>query len=461
MKNNSSPAALGTEKISKLLIEYSVPAIIAMMASSLYNIVDSIFIGHGVGAMAISGLAVTFPLINLAAAFGSLVGAGGAALISIKMGQRDEWGATQVLGNVLMLNIILSLALTVLGLIFLDPILYFFGASENTVSYARDYMEIILWGNVVTHLYLGLNSVMRSSGYPQKAMVTTLLTVLVNAVLDPVFIFWFGWGIRGAAIATVLAQIFALVWVLRHFVDKKSFIRFHPGIYRLKRRIVSGIFSIGMSPFMLNLCSCLVVILINNALKRHGGDLAIGAYGIINRIIMLFGMVVLGFNQGMQPIAGYNFGAKQFGRVSEVLKRTIVYATGVTTFAFIVCMFFPEMLSRLFTDDAELIALSVTGMRIIVAIFPIVGFQMVVANFFQSIGKAYKAVFLSSTRQLLFLIPLLLILPNYLGLNGVWLSMPISDGVATIVAAVMLWFQFRKFKEYENEKVEPTDNILK
>lgn len=453
MGNISTPTALGTENIGKLLLSYSVPAIIAMMAASLYNIVDSIFIGQGVGALAISGLAITFPLINLAAAFGSLVGAGGSALISIKMGQQDKKSATQVLGNIVVLNLILGISLTVVGLLAMNPILLFFGASEDTIVYARDYMQIILIGNVITHLYLGLNSVMRSSGYPKKAMITTLLTVLVNAMLDPIFIFGLDWGIRGAAIATVLSQVFALIWVTRHFFNKTSFIRFQPGIYQLKKRIVAGIISIGMSPFMLNVCSCLVVILINHALKRYGGDLAIGAYGIVNRMVMLFVMVVLGVNQGMQPIAGYNFGAKQYGRVSEVLKKTIVYATCVTTFAFLICMIFPYYLARSFTSDQNLIALAITGMRITVAVFPIVGFQMVTSNFFQSIGMAKKAVFLSSTRQLLFLIPMILILPKFFGLNGVWISMPVSDGLATFIAAFMLWKQFKVFKAHENGEI--------
>lgn len=430
---------LGTGNIKKLLLEYSIPAIIAMTAAALYNIVDSIFIGHGVGSLALSGLAITFPLMNLSAAFGSLIGAGGSTLVSIKMGQKDVDDAEKVLGNVVSLNIILGIVFMILGIAFLKPILTFFGASESTLPYAYEYMFIILLGNVVTHLYLGLNNTMRSSGYPRKAMYITLMTVVVNAILDPLFIFGFGWGIRGAATATILAQIIALALVIVHFCNKNHTISFKRGIFRLYRRIVSGIFSIGMAPFMLNACACLVVVIINKALFTHGGDLAIGAYGIMNRIVMMFVMLVVGFNQGMQPIAGYNFGAQQLDRVKEVLRQTIFYATGVMCIAFVACVILPKFMVSMFTTDQELIDLAAFGLRIDMAVSPIIGFQIVVSNYFQSIGQASKAMFMSSTRQLIFLIPLLLILPNFFGTTGVWLSMPISDTLATILAVIMLF----------------------
>ena len=446
MTGQKSPMELGTGNIKKLLIEYSGPAIVAMMASSLYNIIDRVFIGQWGGPLAISGLAITFPLMNLAAAFGAMIGAGGATLVSIKMGQKDFESASKVLGNVLMLNVILGVVFMALGLVFIDQILYVFGASENTLPYARDFMQIILLGNVVTHLYLGLNSVMRSSGYPRKAMYITLLTVLVNLVLAPIFIFYFGWGIRGAATATILAQTVALAFVVWHFFDKRNFIHFKSGIYRMERRIVSGILSIGMAPFVMHSCSCLVIILINKALLEHGGDFAIGAYGIINGIVMLFVMLVMGLNQGMQPIAGYNFGAQQNARVNEVLKLTIVYATVVMSIAFLIGELIPRQIAMMFTSDENLIRISTNGMRIVVAVFPIVGIQMVVANFFQSIGKASKSVFLSATRQLIFLMPLLFVLPRFFGTNGVWLSMPISDALATVIAIILLYNEFRRKK---------------
>lgn len=430
--------ALGKSDVRKLLWEYSLPAIVAMLASSIYNIVDSIFIGHGVGAMAISGLAITFPFMNLSAAFGALIGAGGSALLSIKMGQHDTKNAELVLGNVVTLNVLLGTVFMVLGLLFLRPILTLFGASDQTMPYAYDYMFVILIGNVVTHLYLGLNNAMRATGAPSKAMFTTLMTVLINSILDPIFIFVFEWGIRGAAIATVIAQMIALAYVSYHFMDSNAVLHFKRSAFALRQRVVQNIFSIGMAPFVLNACSCLVVIIINQLLLRYGGDMAVGAFGIVNRIMMLFGMLVLGFNQGMQPIAGYNYGAQNHSRVRRVLLLTIGYATVVMTFGFVVVELFPEFIVHMFTTDAMLTDLSAKGLRIVFLMAPVVGFQMVVSNFFQSIGHASNAILLSSTRQLLFLVPLLLVLPLFWDEMGVWLSMPISDGLAAILAAVVL-----------------------
>ena len=408
MAGQKTPTALGTESIGKLLMQYAVPAIIAMTASSLYNMVDSIFIGHGVGTMAISGLALTFPLMNLAAAFGSLVGVGASTLISVKLGQKDYDTAQRVLGNVFVLNILLGVSFTLIVLAFLDPILYFFGGSDQTVGYARDYMQIILLGNAVTHLYLGLNAVLRSSGHPQKAMYATVTTVVINTILDPVFIYGFNWGIRGAAIATIVAQMISLTWQLKLFSNKEELLHFHRGIFRLKRKIVFDSLAIGMSPFLMNMAACFIVILINQGLKKYGGDLAIGAFGIVNRLVFVVVMIVMGLNQGMQPIAGYNFGARQYDRVNKVLKLTIIYATAVTTFGFLVGMLVPDWVVGIFTSDTELIALSSKGLRITVMFFPIIGFQMVTSNFFQSIGMAGKAIFLSLTRQMLILLPCLL-----------------------------------------------------
>ena len=447
-----TPTELGTERIGKLLMQYAIPAIIAMTASSLYNMIDSIFIGHGVGTMAISGLAITFPFMNLAAAFGSLVGVGAATLVSVKLGQRDYDTAQRVLGNVVVLNVIIGILFTAIGLLFLDPILYFFGASEATIPYARDYMQVILIGNIVTHLYLGLNSVLRSAGYPRKAMYATVATVVINTILAPIFIFVFDWGIKGAAWATVIAQVVALLWLIHLFCDKRELLHFRKGIFRLKRQIVVNSLAIGLSPFLMNLASCCIVIVINLGLKKYGGDLAIGAFGIVNRLVYLVVMIVMGINQGMQPIAGYNYGARLYPRVTKVLKITIFGATIVTTTGFLVAMFVPELAVALFTSDQELIDLSVKGLRITTIFFPIVGFQMVTSNFFQSIGMASKAIFLSLTRQMLFLLPCLLVLPNFWGAWGVWVSMPVSDLVASIVAAVMLFMQFKKFKRMEATK---------
>ena len=446
MTAQKTPTALGTESIGKLLMQYAVPAIIAMTASSLYNMVDSIFIGHGVGTMALSALALTFPLMNLGAAFGALVGVGAATLISVKLGQKDYDTAQRVLGNVFVLNILLGLAFTVIVFTFLNPILYFFGGSDETVEYARQFMEIILLGNVVTHLYLGLNAVLRASGHPKQAMYATIATVAINTILAPIFIFMFDWGIRGAAIATVSAQVIALLWQLKQFNNANELLHFRRGIFRLKRKIVFDSLAIGMSPFLMNLAACLIVILINQGLKKYGGDLAIGAFGIVNRLVFIVVMIVMGLNQGMQPIAGYNFGAKLYDRVNKVLKLTIIYATCVTTFGFLVGMLAPNLVVGIFTSDAELTELSATGLRITVMFFPIIGFQMVTSNFFQSIGMAGKAIFLSLTRQMLILLPCLLILPHFFGVAGVWYSMPVSDLLASLIALVMLVYQFRKFK---------------
>lgn len=446
MAKTNSPLVLGSEPIGRLLTQYAIPAIIAMTASSLYNMADSIFIGHGVGALAISGLALTFPLMNLAAAFGSLVGVGASTLVSVKLGQKDYDGANHILGNVLVLNVLLGVGFTLVFWMLLDPILYFFGASEQTIGYARDYMRIILLGNVITHMYLGLNSVLRSSGFPKMAMYATLSSVIINCVLNPLFIFVFNWGIQGSAWATVISQAISLTGQLIHFSKPTQLLHFRKGIYRLRTEIVQAILSIGLSPFLMNLCSCMIVILINRGLKEHGGDMAIGAYGIVNRIAFLFVMIIMGFNQGMQPIAGYNFGARLYHRVTEVTRLTMRWAVGVASVGFLLCQLTPEVIIGLFTTDQELIDIASKGLHIVFAVYPIVGFQMVATNFFMSIGMSRKAIFLSLTRQLIFLIPCLIILPPLMGQIGVWISIPIADVMAASVTAFMLIRQFKKFK---------------
>ena len=443
----NSLLVLGTENIGKLLRKYSVPAIIAMTASSLYHIIDSIFICHGVGALAISGLAITFPLMNLAAAFGSLVGVGASTLVSVKLGQKDYKNANKVLGNVLIMNMVLGVAFTLVCLPFLDEILYFFGASEHTIVYAREYMQIILLGNVVTHMFLGLNAVMRSSGYPAKAMAATLMSVILNCILVPIFIFGLNMGVRGAAIATILAQVVSLSWQMIHFSKKEQVLHFRKENLKLKHDLVKGIISIGLSPFLMNICSCLIVILINRGLKEYSGDMAVGAYGIVNRLAMLFIMIVFGLNQGMQPIAGYNFGAKNFDRVLSVAKMTIYYGIAVTTFGFAICEFFPAFIAGLFTSDANLIKEAVFGIRIVFVLFPVVGFQSVSSNFFLSIGRSQQAIFLSLTRQVIFLIPLLIILPKFFETFGVWVSLPLSDLLSTVVTAILLFHEFKKINK--------------
>ena len=447
MSQKGNAMELGTQPVGKLLMQYAIPAIIAMTASSLYNIVDSIFIGQGVGPLAISGLAVTFPFMNLGAAFGAMVGVGASTLISVKLGQRDYGTAQVVLGNVVTLNTIIGVVYTIVCLMFLDPILYFFGASADTIVYARDFMEVILLGNIFTHMYLGLNAVLRASGHPQKAMYATINTVVINTILAPIFIYGFEWGIRGAAIATVIAQIVSLIWQFKILTDKNELLHLRRGIYHLQSKIVKNMIAIGLSPFCMNVASCFIVIFINQGLKEYDGDLAIGAYGIVNRLMFICVMIVMGITQGMQPIAGYNYGAQQYHRVNEVLKLAIWGATAVTTFTFLVGELIPELTVSIFTTDEGLISRAAEGFRIAVLVFPIVGFQMVISNFFQSIGMANKAIFLSLTRQLLFLLPCLIILPTFMGAAGIWWSMPASDLAASIVAAVLLYKQFQAFKK--------------
>lgn len=447
MEKKEMPLELGTGSISKLLRQYAVPAIIAMTASSLYNITDSIFIGHGAGSLALAGLAICFPLMNLAAAFGSLVGVGGATLLSIRLGQKDYDTANIILGNVLVLNLIIGVAFSIVTLLFLDPILYFFGASSDTLPHAREYMEVLLYGNVFTHMYMGLNTLLRSSGNPEKSMIATIMTVLINVALNALFIFVFEWGIKGAAYATVIAQVIVLTWQFKFFSNKDFFIHFRKGIFKLRGNIVKSMLSIGLAPFFLNAASCIIVIVINQGLIRYGGDLAVAAYGIVNRISFLFIMIVMGFTQGMQPISGYNFGAGQYDRVTQVLKLTIMWATIVMTLGFILVELFPELFATIFTKEVELEAIAVKGLRIVFICFPIVGFQMVTSNFFQSIGMPGKAIFMSLSRQILFLLPCLFILPEFFGLDGIWYSLPVSDAIATVTAFVLLMAQFKSFKK--------------
>lgn len=443
MVQKGSPLALGNESVWSLLLQYAIPSVIAMTAMSLYNITDSIFIGHGVGALAISGLAITFPLMNLSAAFGTLVGVGASALMSLRLGQKDYSTANKILGNVLVLNLIFGLSYSVIVLLFLDQILLFFGASSETLPYARDFMTIITLGNVVTHMYFGLNALMRATGNPKRSMYATIISVIINVILAPLFIFGFKWGIRGAALATVIAQTSMLIWQLSYFRNKENYIHFQKGSFRLKRKIVTDSMSIGLAPFLMNTAGSIIIIIINQNLIKHGGDLAVGAFGVINRVAALFAMVVFGLTQGMQPIAGYNFGAKQFDRVNTVMKLTVLLATAVMTVGFLISEIFPHAVASAFTTDEDLINIVVPGLRIVMIFFPIIGFQMVASTFFQSIGMAGKAIFMSLTRQVLFLLPCLLILPSIFGIKGVWYSMPAADLLASIIAAYLLVSQYR------------------
>lgn len=451
MDNRQATLELGTKPVGRLLMQYAIPAIIAMTAASLYNMVDSIFIGQGVGPMAISGLAITFPFMNLTAAFGAAIGVGASTYLSVKLGQKDYKTAQHILGNCMTLNIIIGLCVGFIPLMFLDEILRFFGASDQTIPYARDYMVIILTGNVITHMFFGMNAILRAVGKPRNAMYMTIFTVVMNSVLDPLFIWGLDLGIRGAAYATILSQTLALVWQLRIMSDKREPLHLKRGIYRLDDNIVRNIISIGLSPFSMNVCACIIVIFINNSLVEYSGDLAVGAFGIANRVAFIFVMINMGVNQGMQPIAGYNYGAQHFDRLMRVLKLAMIAATAIMTTGFVIAMAIPDVCARLFTTDETLISLSVKGIRIIMVTFPLVGYQMVITNFFQSIGKAKISIFLSLSRQLLFLLPLLAILPHFFGVDGVWGAMPASDAIAAIVAAWIMAVYMKKFKKQHRE----------
>ena len=446
-QGNSIPLELGTEKISKLLKQYALPAIIAQIAASLYNMVDSIFIGQGVGPLAISGLAVTFPLMNLSTAFGTLVGVGASTMLSVLLGQRNYSAANKVLGNVVTLNTIIGIIFMIVALIFIDPILYFFGASENTLPYAKEYMTVILLGNVITHLYFGLNSAMRSTGNPRKAMGLTIFTVIFNAILDPIFIFVLDMGIAGAAWATVIAQTAALILIMKHFTNRDREVHFEKRIFRFDMRVAKDSLAIGFGPFLMNAAACLVSLFINQQFRKYSGDLGIGAYGICNRINFMFVMICLGLNQGMQPIAGYNYGARKYSRVKEVYKRTAIFATLVTVIGFLITELFPRATVGIFTSDAELLEMSSKGIRIMNIMLPIVGFQIASSNLFQSLGMVKKSIILSLSRQLLFLLPCLYFLPMSFDAKGIWMSYPVADGIASLVTIVLLSRLLKKFRK--------------
>ncbi|WP_314126575.1 MATE family efflux transporter [Segatella maculosa] len=451
MDNKDATLQLGTRPVGKLLLQYAMPAIVAMTAASLYNIVDSIFIGQGVGPLAISGLAITFPFMNLSTAFGAAVGVGASTFISMKLGQKDYKTAESILGNTVTLNLIIGIAFSVVCLLFLDPILKFFGASEATLPYARDYMVIILVGNVFSHMYFGMNAVLRAAGKPRQAMYATIVTVVMNTMLDYVFIMLFGWGIQGAAYATVLAQVMALIWQLRIFSNKQELLHFERGIYRLRSALVRNIIGVGISPFAMNVCACVVVIFINQQLVRYGSDLDVGAYGIANKVSFVFLMFVLGVNQGMQPIVGYNYGAQKIDRMIHVVKLSIIAATLIMTTGWLIAMFMPYYCARLFTKDPTLIQLGMKAIRISMVLFPLIGSQMVITFFFQSIGKVRVSIFLSLSRQLIFLLPALAVFPLFRGVDGVWYAMPFADGFAASIAAVIMLFNVKKFKKQHKE----------
>ena len=451
MDNKKAALALGQKPVGQLLWQYALPAIVAMTASSLYNIIDRAMIGQIVGPEVIAGLGITFPFMNLSAAFGAAVGVGSSTCISVKLGQRDYDTAQHLLGNTVTLNLIIGFVFMVICLLFLDPILLFFGASEVTLPYAREFMTVILLGNMVTHMYFGMNAVLRAAGKPRHAMYATLFTVACNIVLVITFVWWFRWGIRGAALATVTSQSLAMCWQMWIFSDKRELLHLKRGIYRLKSQLVRNIIAIGISPFLMQTTSCVIVIFMNNQFVRYGGDMAVGAYSIANSMVMVFFMFVMGMIQGMQPIVGYNYGAEKYDRMFRCLWITIACATAILLVGWGLSMAFPRQIARIFTTDETLLDLSARGLVIDMLVFFVVGSQAVITNFFQCIGKVKVSIFLSLSRQLFLLLPMAYIFPLFWDLDGVWYSMPASDfGSFAMTIPMLMWYMKKLKKNSEN-----------
>ncbi|WP_288279736.1 MATE family efflux transporter [uncultured Prevotella sp.] len=448
MDNKQKALELGQKPVGQLLWQYALPAMVAMVASSLYNIIDRSVIGQVVGPEAIAGLGITFPFMNLSAAFGAAVGVGASTCISVKLGQRDYATAQHLLGNTVTLNTIVGFLFMAVSLIFLDPILRFFGASDVTLPYAREFMQAILLGNMVTHMYFGMNAVLRAAGKPRHAMYATLFTVGCNIVLVMAFVWWFRWGIRGAALATVLSQSLALCWQMWILSDKRELLHLKRGIYRLKADLVRNIIAIGVSPFLMQSTSCVIVIFMNNQFVRYGGDMAVGAYSIANSMVMVFFMFVMGVCQGMQPIVGYNYGAEKYDRMMRCLFMAIGCATSILLFGWTVSMLFPRQIARMFTTDPVLLEMAARGIQLDMLVFFVVGSQAVTTNFFQCIGKVKISIFLSLSRQLIFLLPMAYVFPLFWNLDGVWFAMPASDFIAFSFTIPILIWHIRKFKSY-------------
>lgn len=447
---NNRLQELDTAPLGKLLWKYSLPAVVGIVVMSIYNIIDRIFIGQGVGPDAIAGLAITFPVMNVSAAFGVLIGAGASARTSILLGMQAKDKAEQVLGNSMVMTLVFGTFYIAMFAIFMDPVLRMFGASDTSLPYAHDFMLYILPGLMFNNITFSFNNVMRASGYPTKAMVTMFIGAGLNVILAPIFIFWLEMGIKGAAIATDISMGVSMLFVLAHFFNKNNEIHFKSGIYRLRRDILMPILAIGAAPCIVNSAGCVINAVINNTVYHYGGDQAVAAIGIFTAITGLVITFVVGVCMGMQPIVGYNYGAKRFDRLMRTFWMSAGVCTIVCTIGCLVCQIFPEAISRMFTSAPSLIAASATTLRLATAAFWIAGFQMVVTNFFQSVGEAGKSIFMSLTRQVLFIIPFLLILPQFWKIDGVWLAFPFSDLCSTVTAALMMVWQIKKIRRLEN-----------
>ncbi len=452
-----------TKKISKLVWDYALPGIIGTVVNMLYNVVDRIYIGQGVGALAISGLAITTPVINLTSSLGMLVGSGAAARISIALGRNDKETAEKIVGNSLLLTILLNAVFITLIYYYLDPILIAFGASDLTLPYARDYLQIVLLGNVLVSLTYNFNAMMRASGYPKKAMITMLIGAALNIIISPILLFGFNMGIKGVAWATVISMFIGLLFVMHHFTSRSSTIRLRWRNVRLNKAIILSIISIGLSPFSMQVAASGVNVLMNTSLMRYGGDLAVGAFGIVNTILGLLLITILGLNQGTQPILGYNYGSGNYKRVRETLYYTLKVATIITTIGFIVGELFPRQIAMAFTTDIELLDLTERGVRIAVIALPLVGMQIVASSFFQSLGYAFKSIIQSLSRQLIFLVPGIILFPRLWGLDGLWIAIPVSDTLAALLSLTLLIGQIRILKRLDqgaDQSATPKANRL-
>lgn len=446
---------LGEGKVINLLLKYSIPAIVGMIVNALYNIVDRIFIGHGVGTLAITGLTVGFPIMNILMAFGMLVGVGATSLISIRLGEQKKDEAEQILGNAAMLLIIISISITCLGLIFLNPILKIFGASNEALPYANQYLSIILAGSIFQAIGFGLNNSIRAQGSPKIAMATMLIGAVLNTILDPIFIFVLGLGVQGAALATILSQAVSAAWVLHFFLSGRSVLKLQIKNIRLSRSIALKILAIGSAPFALQMGASVLNAVLNKTLSTYGGDVAIAAMGVIMSVNMLILMPIFGINQGSQPIIGYNYGAKKFHRVKETLKLAILAATAVAFLGFVATRLFPHQLIGLFnSEDKELLKVGSRALSIFLMMLPIVGFQIVSSNYFQATGKPKQAMFLSISRQFLLLIPALMILPRFFGLDGAWMAGPVSDVGAFLITGFWLYKELKHLDERHEVEAE-------
>lgn len=438
--------ALGEEKISTLLWKYSVPAITGMVVNAFYNVIDSIFVGRGVGEIGLTAVTLAFPIMIVLMGFGMLVGVGAAAVVSLRIGEKKEKEAEKILGNAFTLSMVLSVVLTLTILMVLDPVLLLLGADPNVLPYARDFTKIIVLGSIFMYVGFGLNNIVRAEGNPQMAMSTTLISAGLNILLNPLFIFTFQLGISGSALATVVSQGVSALWVLLYFIRGKSVLKLRINNLRLDKKVVSSIFQIGMSPFLMQIASSFTTVLFNYTLLRYSGELAVASIGIINRMGMLMLMPIFGISQGLQPIIGYNYGAGLYSRVIKALKIAITAATFFSTAGFLVIEIFDKEIIMLFNGSPELVLLGSEAMRINLCMLPVIGFQIIGANYFQAVGKAGYAIVLSMSRQLIMLIPLLLILPRILGLNGVWLASPVSDFSAAVLTGIFLFRELRKLR---------------